>query len=269
MLFSIAAMLPLISSSAHNNETASASSRKGSLRRHSRAWWKRYRARQRRRRAALERKRALAGLRQRNADRQTRGGGDNNMAQSNPLSAALWLDNDSRSQSTPAVSTEHSSRRLPTVIEKGVRLNTPDGRTVGQVSVSIVGNAVAGVNGTRAAQRRALGGMPFASLRRTVIDRMLAAGGWVVNDFERDINGRRVYVVLAQTSRANDLRAPEQSWTFYFTEVEGRIYNIVSNAPLEFSDRLSLEAERVIATLGVDQRPAGKPAAAAAAQQQR
>jgi hypothetical protein len=89
-------------------------------------------------------------------------------------------------------------------------------------------------------------------------------GGWVVNDFEREINGRRVYVVLAQSAGPNDLRAPAQSWTFYFTEVEGRIYNIVSNAPLEFSDRMGLEAERVIATLGADHRPADKPAAAAA-----
>ena len=260
MLFSIAALLPFVSSSAHSNETTAAASKKGSIRRHSRAWWRRYRARQRRRRAALERKRALAGLRQRNADRQSRG--DNNTAQSNPLSNMVWLDNDSRSQSTPIVSTEHSSRPLPKVIEKGVRLNTPDGRTVGQVSVSVIGNAGggSGVTATRASQRRALGAVQFASLRRTVIDKMLLAGGWVVNDFEREINGRRVYIVLAQTAAPNDRHTPQQSWTFYFTEVEGRIYNIVSNAPLEFSDRMGLEAERVIATLGADNRPADKSA---------
>ncbi|HYY57017.1 MAG TPA: hypothetical protein VE842_06755 [Pyrinomonadaceae bacterium] len=262
MLFSISALLPFVSSSAHTNETTAAS-KKGSVRRHSRAWWRRYRARQRRRRAALERKRALAGLRQRNADRQSRGG-DNNMAQSNPLSNMVWLDNDSRSQSTPIVSTEHSSRPLPKVIDKGVRLNTPDGRTVGQVSVSVIGNAGGGgAAATRASQRRALGAVQFASLRRTVIDKMLVTGGWVVNDFEREISGRRVYVVLAQSAGPNDLRAPVQSWTFYFTEVDGRIYNIVSNVPLEFSDRMGLEAERVIATLGADNRPADKSAAAA------
>jgi hypothetical protein len=207
----------------------------------------------------MERKRALAGLRQRNADRQPR---RDDAARSNPMSGMIWPGNDSRSQSTPLVSTEHSSRPQPKVIEKGIRLNTPDGRTVGQVSVAVVGDAVAGSAGApRSSQRRALGGVPFASLRRTVIDKMLAAGGWVVNDFEREINGRRVYVVLAQTSAPSDRRAPDQSWSFYFTEVDGRIYNIVSNAPVEFSDRLGLEVERVIATLGVNDRPASKSTA--------
>ncbi|HEX8775168.1 MAG TPA: hypothetical protein VF735_16455 [Pyrinomonadaceae bacterium] len=252
MLFTLAAMLPFVSSSAHTEETAAAS-RKKSLRRHSRAWWHRYRARQRRRRAALERKRSLADLRQGRMDRQST---PDAASSSNPLSSMVWLGNDARGQSTPIASTEHGSRPVPKTIDTGVRLNTPDGKTVGQVAVTVVGNAVSGGAGTSAAQRRALSGVPFATLRRSVIDRMLASGGWVVNDFERDINGRRVYVVLAQTASANDLRAPQQSWTFYFTEVEGRIYNIVSNAPVEFSDRMAVEAERVIATLGI---PSNRP----------
>jgi hypothetical protein len=247
MLFTLAAMLPFVSSSAHTEETAAASKKK-SMRRHSRAWWRRYRARQRRRRAAMERKRALASLRQGKIDRQSP---LDAASSSNPLSSMVWLGNDARSQSTPPVVTEHASRPAPKTVDAGVRLNTPDGKTVGQVAVTIVGNAASNAGGSSAAQRRALSGVPFATLRRTVIDRMLASGGWVVNDFERDINGRRVYVVLAQTASANDLRAPQQSWTFYFTEVEGRIYNIVSNAPVEFSDRMAVEAERVIATLGI------------------
>jgi hypothetical protein len=251
MLFSLAAMLPYVSSSAHTEESAAAS-KKRSLRRHSRAWWRRYRARQRRRRAALERKRALAGLRQGNADRQSSSA---TSSSTDALSSTTWLGNDSRGQSTPVIATEHSSRPGPTTIGTGVRLNTPDGRTVGQVAVSVVANASSnGAGGTASSQRRALSGVPFATLRRTVIDRMLAAGGWVVNDFEREINGRRVYIVLAQTAPPSDARTPQQSWTFYFTESEGRIYNIVSNAPVEFSDRMAVEAERVIATLGTSNR---------------
>lgn len=253
MLFTLAAMLPFVSSSAHTEETAAAS-KKRSMRRHSRAWWRRYRARQRRRRAALERKRASARLRQGKIDRQSPL--DSSASSGNPLSSMVWLGNDARSQSTPVAITEHASRPAPKTIDAGVRLNTPDGRTVGQVAVTIVGNAASNGAGSSSAQRRALSGVPFATLRRTVIDRMLASGGWVVNDFERDINGRRVYVVLAQTASARDQRSPQQSWTFYFTEVEGRIYNIVSNAPVEFSDRMALEAERVIATLGI---PSNRP----------
>ncbi|MBA3766689.1 MAG: hypothetical protein H0W99_06825 [Acidobacteria bacterium] len=264
MLFSIAAVLPLISSSAHSNRPAAASSKKKKLRQHSRAWWRRYRERQRRRRhAALVRKKALAGLRQGKAERQSP---RDNPAASNPLLAPLsnmiGLGNDSRSQSTPVIATEQSSRPVLSGSEKGVRLNTPDGQTVGQVSVAVVANAVGGGGAASpSARRRALSGVPFAALRRMVIDKMLASGGWVVNDFEREINGRRVYVVLAQTSAPNDRRVPQQSWTFYFTEAEGRIYNIVSNAPLEFSDRLAVEAERVIAMLGTSGPQQSNPSA--------
>lgn len=256
MLFSIAAVLPLISSSAHSSRPrAAAASTKKKLRRYSRAWWRRYRVRQRRRRAALLRRKALAGLRQgTKAERQSPR--DNSAASNHlllPLSSMLSLGNDSRSQSTPLLATEHNSRPVLSGAERGIRLNTPDGQTVGQVAVAVVANAVSGGaagGATPAARRRALSGVPFATLRRMVIDKMLASNGWVVNDFEREIGGRRVYVVLAQTAAPSDRRVPQQSWTFYFTEAEGRIYNIVSNAPLEFSDRLSVEAERVIAMLG-------------------
>src|ERR1044071_4513341 len=95
MLFTLAAMLPFVSSSAHNEEAAGAS-KKRSMRGHSRAWWRRYRARQRRRRAALERKRALAGLQQGKIDRQAPP--LHEAAPSNPLSATDWLGNDARSQ---------------------------------------------------------------------------------------------------------------------------------------------------------------------------
>lgn len=254
MVFAITAVLPLISSSAHSNRTAASSGTRKKLRRYSRAWWRRYRERQRRRRAALLRRKALAGLLQ--GKRVERQSVRDNSAASNPLLAPLSnmvLGNDSRTQSTPLIATEHGSRPLLSVAEKGVRLNTPDGQTVGQVAVSVVANAVNGgtaMAATPAARRRALSGVPFAALRRMVIDKMIASGGWVVNDFEREISGRRVYVVLAQTAAPNDRRVPQQSWIFYFTEAEGRIYNVVSTAPLEFSDRLALEAERVIAMLG-------------------
>jgi len=162
-------------------------------------------------------------------------------------------------QSTPAIATEHNSR--PAVIQKGVRLNTPDGQTVGQVAVAVVTQARNGAPSTPASRRRALSGVPMADLRRLVIDKMLASGGWVVNDFEREINGRRVYVVLAQTATSNDRRVAAQSWNFYFTESEGQIYSIVSNAPVEFSERMAVEAERVIATLGAaSNRPADNSA---------
>src|SRR5207248_9672572 len=61
VLVSVAMMLPLVDSSAHNNRpTASRSHHMGH---HSRAWWRRHRARLRRLRAAQQRKESLQAMR--------------------------------------------------------------------------------------------------------------------------------------------------------------------------------------------------------------
>jgi hypothetical protein len=46
-----------------------------------------------------------------------------------------------------------------------------------------------------------LAGVPVADLKRIVIDKMVSNGGWVVNDFVRDVNGNRVFVVTGRTPR--------------------------------------------------------------------
>jgi hypothetical protein len=78
---------------------------------------------------------------------------------------------------------------------------------------------------------------------------MIAAGGWVVNDVEREIGGRRVFVVMAQTGDARDAHAPPQAWSFYFTEMDGHVYSFTAHAPLEYSDRMAAESEKVLASL--------------------
>ena len=96
-------------------------------------------------------------------------------------------------------------------------------------------------------EKKMLGGVAVADLRRMVIDKMVASGGWVVNDFVREVNGHRVFVVTAKTPK--DALTPEKAWTFYFTEAGGRIYGLTTDAPVEFSDRMSGEAERFIESL--------------------
>jgi hypothetical protein len=54
---------------------------------------------------------------------------------------------------------------------------------------------------------------------------------------------------MAQTGDANDSRTPPQAWSFYFTEVDGRVYSFASHAPLEYSDRMAAESEKVLASL--------------------
>ena len=59
VMFSISVVLPLVDSSAHRNSHNS-TSRSHRGHRHSRQWWRRYRARHKRQRAALARRRVLA-----------------------------------------------------------------------------------------------------------------------------------------------------------------------------------------------------------------
>jgi hypothetical protein len=102
---------------------------------------------------------------------------------------------------------------------------------------------------TQKEQRTMLSGVSFSDLRRIVIDKMINSGGWVINDYERQVNGARVFVVIAQTP--SDGRSPEKSWNFYFAEVDGKIYSLTLNTPLEFSNQLAAEGEKFITSLGV------------------
>jgi hypothetical protein len=92
-----------------------------------------------------------------------------------------------------------------------------------------------------------LAGTSVTDLRRIVIDKMLTAGGWVVNDYQREMAGYRVFVVIGQTP--GDARAPETSWNFYFTELNGRIYSLTTNTPQQYSDRMAADAEKFILSL--------------------
>jgi hypothetical protein len=91
-----------------------------------------------------------------------------------------------------------------------------------------------------------LGGTPVAALRRTVIDRMVAEGGWVTNDFVQEMRGRKVFVVQAQTGAPG---APTQSLTFYFTEIDGRLYSLATTAPLDMAAPVALGSEQFMASL--------------------
>jgi hypothetical protein len=102
-------------------------------------------------------------------------------------------------------------------------------------------------------EKQMLGGTSVSDLRRIVIDKMIDSGGWVTNDFVREVNGARVFVVTARTPR--DKTNPEKAWTFYFTEADGRIYGLTTDAPLDSADRMSTEAERFINKLHPNSQP--------------
>jgi hypothetical protein len=246
VLISVIVMLPTSDSSAHRNGRSSISRRSRMNRRHSRAWWRRYRARMRRKRAALRRQQALLRARE---GKNLNAVADSHKSAALPekLSTVSSFKNPVSSWS-PSLPAGWSKRGAANGAMKFV-VNAQDGRSVGEARFSVVNVAASGENAmTGSAKRRTLGGVPFTELRRTVIDKMMTANGWVVNDISREIGGRPVFIVLAQTAASSDGRAPQQSWVFYFTEVEGRIYSLATNSLLEFADRIADESTQLMAS---------------------
>lgn len=234
LLVSVGIMIPLADSTAHGIRQSSVSSSQPHYRRHSRAWWRRYRARMRRKRAAAlaHRKMLLAPVFPRPVDSaQTK-------TATMPLLPAGW--NRLSSANTA---------------ELRFRTDTDKASVPGQAALSVVAQSRPVPSYVTAREeRRLLAGIAMTDLRRIVIDKMITAGGWVKNDFQRMVAGYRVFVVTAQTP--GDARTPEKTWNFYFTEVNGRVYSLTTNTPPQFSDRMAVEAEGFIASLHANQTPA-------------
>jgi hypothetical protein len=224
MLISVGVMLPFAGSTAHGLRQSSVSNHHRRYRRHSRAWWRRHRARLRMRRAA-----AMA---HRNA----------------PLDSPLTL-------STNNVVSSAALPKLPVGWDKPVIANgeisfkseskapAPSQATLSVIARSRPNPAYL----TQREERSMLAGVSFSDLRRTVIEKMINSGGWVINDYQRQIDGARVFVVIAQTP--SDGRSPEKAWNFYFAEMDGKIYSLSLNTPLQYSDRLAAEGEKFLSSL--------------------
>lgn len=223
MFFSVVVMLPFASSTAHGLRQNSASQQQRRYRRHSRAWWRRHRARLRQRRAEARA--------HRNA----------------PLAQALGVANNG--SLTPALQSLPAGWNGGTMANGEVKFRTEaKAALLGQASLAVVAKSRPNpAYLTQREQSRMLAGVAFSDLRRIVIDKMINAGGWVTNDYQREVNGGRVFTVIAQTPA--DGRAPERSWNFYFAEVDGQIYSLTINTPTQFADQLAGEGEKFISSM--------------------
>ncbi len=221
MLAALVVILPLATSTAHNLRFQFAASSHHA--RHSRAWWRRHRAMMRRRRALLARRRELLA--------QRRGG-------VTPWAVAKTSDG--------AFAIPLPEGWSPGSTNNGAssfRIMSPSGMPEANATLAVA--VPASTNGNQPIgreQRNMLGGVSFSDLRRTVIDRMISSGGWVINDRQRDIHGRRIFQVIAQTPPTSDGK-PEQVWNFYFTEVDGRIYSLTTHTAGSFTEKLTADAE--------------------------
>ena len=227
MLISVVVILPFADSAAHGLRQSSAYQQQRRYRRHSRAWWRRYRARLKMRRAN-----AVAAL----AHRKTQLGPILSEPTDKIVKGVL-----------PALPTGWTT---PVVSNNGeLRFRTESNSVApSQASLAVVARSrPAPAYLTHREQTRLLAGVSFSDLRRIVIDKMINSGGWVINDYERNVEGARVFVVIAQTP--SDGKNPDKSWQFYFAEVEGKIYSLTLNTPVQFSDRLASEGEKFISSL--------------------
>lgn len=295
IMCTVAATLPISDSLAHWGARPSASRRhKGrSARRHSRAWWRRYRARIRRQRAAAaERRRRRAALMAtrtkpispfaptaNHASAKT----DATVKANNLMMPEVSLPSTAALSSiTPVVSptpmpilavtataaSKDVAREMPRVAaantataalpsgwsstaagragEMRFNVRAADGRVRSSAVWSRV-NLQSAAPAASDSRSKTFGGVPVTLLRRTVINRMVAEGGWVTNDVQRQFGERRVFVVTAQSMAANGER---RAWSFYFTESDGQVYSLATNAPAEFADSLANESEQAVVALG-------------------
>ena len=272
VLVTAAGTLPVTETLAKWSRRSAVSQRKR-FRKHSRAWWRRHRALMRARRArALERRR-LAELARANANPRINTalltfnanvgapvmfGSTPNLAAptQNPVAPATLASTPARATAPARSSLLPFDFATPHNWTAGRKLRsgaavftvaTPDGRAAGTAVIAPVALSPAEMAGvTVSPKTKTLGGTPVAALRRTVIDRMVAEGGWVTNDFVQEMRGRKVFVVQAQTGTPG---APTQSLTFYFTEIDGRLYSLATTAPLDMAAPLAAGSEQFMASL--------------------
>ncbi len=212
------------------------------VRKYSKRWWQLYRAQERRKKARAKSRRSLR-LRQMRLAR---------VKQANEPATQS-----SAPQKTRVAAAEPESAILPsgqpapkgwrrgesTGGELQFRVDDGSGALVGSAAISVVGPAM-GESSDRG-RYKTLAGVPTTSLRREVINRMIRENGWVVNDYQKEIAGKKVYVVVAQSQGAGRVN----SRMFYFTEVDGRIYSVATNSGVDNAERLAEESEKVIYSL--------------------
>ena len=266
VLVTVAGALPITESLAKWSRRSAVSNRKRH-RKHSRAWWRRHRALVRARRARADERRRLA-----DAAAGNPAGTRINTAlltfnanvgaplmpavASNPAAPATLASTTARAIAPARTSllpfdfaTPHNwtAGRKTRTGAAVFTIATSDGRAAGTAVVAPVALSGAELAGVAVGPKtKTIGGTPVAALRRTVIDRMVAEGGWVTNDFVQELHGRKVFVVQAQTGAPG---APSQSLTFYFTEIDGRVYSLATTAPVEFAAPLAAGSEQFMASL--------------------
>ncbi len=250
LVLSVGVMLPFTNEAHGVRQTVEVGKKRHHRRYRSKAWWRRYRARVRQKRAAAElaHRNALLAL-PKNITVGDLAGVSAPAMPSEPATATA----DTAALPPPTMVTTNSAHASngatrPRVVNASHPAFKAVSALPGQMNLAVVALSRPDQAFLTAREKsKMLGGIAVADLRRIVIDKMAASNGWVVNDFVREVNGHRIFVVTARTPK--DALSPEKAWTFYFTEAGGRIYGVTTDSPVEFADRMETEAERLIESL--------------------
>jgi len=248
LLIGIGTIIPLATEYAEAGPRKNRKSKKKQkkYKKYSKRWWREYNKRQKRKKALAARRRLLR-LRQirlarlRKAARKTAQKGNAELARiAKPKTVE---DKSPVVLPTGEAAPKGWKRGQNSTSEIQFQVDDGQGAKIGSAAISVVGPAMSSDGNT--GKNKAIGGVPTASLRRTVIDRMIRENGWVVNDYQKEINGSKVYVVVAQSQDGGAI----QSRMFYFTEADGRIYSVTTNSQADGAERLAEESEKVINSL--------------------
>lgn len=220
--------------------------RKWNVKKYSKRWWQLYRAQERRKQTVAARKRALRlrQIRLARARKTLR-----KSAQTDSAKQAQVVKPKTVEDKSPAVlptgeaAPKGWKRGQNSTSEIQFQVDDSRGGKIGSAAISVVGPAIS--SDTSAGKNKTIGGVSTSSLRRTVIDQMVRENGWVVNDYQKEVSGNKVYVVVAQSQEGGAI----QSRMFYFTEADGRIYSVATNSQTDSAERLAEESEKVINSL--------------------
>lgn len=243
MTFTLGVMLPFATDWSEASKAKMSKKRKKKIKKYSKAWWKMYRAKKRRARMLAARRRALAKRRAEVVAAATQNA-TTTVSEQEPIAKRGRTN----VEKVPAQFSPTLGKDAPVAAggsDLEFRVADQNGQQIGSAQLSVIGVAMPqNEDGTSDKTRKQmLAGVPVSALRRTVIDRMIKENGWIVNDYQREVDGKRVFVVVAQSNSAG---GATQSRQFYFTEVDGRIYSLATNAPADYSDKVASDSEKLL-----------------------
>jgi hypothetical protein len=221
------------------------------VKKYSKRWWQLYNAQEKRKKKTRSSRRVLRlrqmrieNIREAQIAKGMRDAQNWARAHGLPVSQPVESTYAAVEPSSPAADQPRTVQEKAVNQEVSYKVENYSGAPISSASVSVVGPAVE----ERYPNRRVstIGGVATTSLRREIINQMVRENGWVVNDYQKEIGGRSVYVVVAQTQGAN---GRIQSRLFYFTESDGRIYNVATRSSTNSAEQIAEESEKMIAAL--------------------